>query len=66
LIYTVYGIDKQSDNIGHEAHLGGALAGLLLAIVYRFDLAQENWWLAIILLVVPILLLLIVMKRKKR
>lgn len=66
LIYTVYGIDKQSDNIGHEAHLGGALAGLLLAIIYRFDLAQENWWLAIILLVVPILLLLIVMKRKKR
>ena len=28
----MYGIKAQRDNVGHEAHLGGALAGMLLAI----------------------------------
>lgn len=64
LLYTVYGIDKQSDNIGHEAHLGGALAGLLMAVVFRPDLAMNNWWLALVLLVVPVILLLFVIQRK--
>ena len=29
LIYTIYGMRKQRDNIGHTAHFGGALAGLI-------------------------------------
>lgn len=64
LLYTVYGIDKQSDNIGHEAHLGGALAGLFLAIGFRLDLAIEHWWLVIILTVLPVFLLVVILKRK--
>ena len=34
LIYTIYGIRKQGDNIGHTAHFGGALAGLVATIAF--------------------------------
>lgn len=32
--YSIYGIRSQRDNIGHEAHLGGAVVGLLLALLF--------------------------------
>ena len=34
LVYTVYGMRKQKDNIGHTAHFGGAIAGLLATIAF--------------------------------
>ena len=34
LAYTVYGMRKQRDNIGHTAHFGGAIAGLLATIAF--------------------------------
>ena len=34
ILYTIFGIKSQRDNIGHEAHLGGAIAGLLLTVLY--------------------------------
>lgn len=34
LIYTIYGMKKQRDNIGHTAHFGGAIAGLLATIAF--------------------------------
>ena len=34
MIYTIYGMKKRTGNIGHSAHFGGAIGGLLMAIVY--------------------------------
>ena len=34
LIYTIYGMRKQKDNIGHTAHFGGAISGLLTTIAF--------------------------------
>lgn len=34
LIYTIYGMRKQKDNIGHTAHFGGAISGLLATIAF--------------------------------
>ncbi|MFT4523371.1 MAG: membrane associated rhomboid family serine protease [Bacteroidia bacterium] len=34
ILYTIFGIKKQNDNIGHEAHLGGALTGLVLMAAF--------------------------------
>ena len=31
--YTFYGLKKQNDGIGHSAHLGGAIAGIILTII---------------------------------
>ena len=33
LIYTIFGIRNQWGNIGHEAHLGGVITGLLLTVL---------------------------------
>lgn len=53
LLYTVYGMNKSNDNIGHEAHLGGAIAGVVLAILFHPEIAMQNWWLSLILLAIP-------------
>ncbi len=44
LAYSIYGIRSQRDNIGHEAHLGGALLGMLTAIVARPTALSDNYW----------------------
>lgn len=43
ILISVYGIKSQRDNIGHEAHLGGALIGMLLAVVMEPSALAENW-----------------------
>lgn len=42
LAYSVYGMEKQSDNIGHDAHLGGAFVGLVLACVFIPQIITAN------------------------
>jgi membrane associated rhomboid family serine protease len=59
LLYSVYGMNKQNDNIGHEAHLGGAVAGVLMALVFQPSLAMENWWLTAALLLIPMIIFFI-------
>lgn len=43
VIYTIYGIQSKRDNIGHEAHLGGALAGMLTALLFEPAALFENY-----------------------
>lgn len=38
LVYTFYGINKENDGIGHSAHLGGAISGILLSIILKPEL----------------------------
>ncbi len=33
LIYTLFGMKSQNDSIGHTAHFGGAIAGILITIL---------------------------------
>lgn len=60
ILYSIYGIGKQHDNIGHEAHLGGALAGLLLTLLLEPQVMQTNT-MTIIYLAVPSLVFLIIL-----
>ncbi len=41
--YSVYGIKTNNDNIGHEAHLGGAIIGMLLAVLMHPSALIENY-----------------------
>lgn len=56
LLYSVYGMSKQNDNIGHEAHLGGAITGVILAIVFDPSVATDNIWLTAVLLILPLVI----------
>ena len=40
VLYAIYGIKSNNDNIGHDAHLGGALVGMLMAIMIE---PQAMW-----------------------
>jgi membrane associated rhomboid family serine protease len=43
LLISIYGIKSKSDNIGHEAHLGGALIGLITAVIMRPSSLTNNY-----------------------
>ncbi len=57
VVYSIYGIHSKKSNVGHEAHLGGALVGLLVAVILRPEAALENYW-VILLLAVPCIVFL--------
>lgn len=63
MIYTLYGIKKANDNIGHAAHFAGAITGLIIA-VFLYPLAILQDPIAIIALLIP-LVLFVLMERKK-
>ncbi|OYU83160.1 MAG: rhomboid family intramembrane serine protease [Flavobacterium sp. BFFFF2] len=64
LLYSLYGVHKQSDSIGHGAHFGGAIAGLVLPLLMRPSLFIERFPL-IILLLLPIAFLFYQLKQNK-
>jgi membrane associated rhomboid family serine protease len=57
VVYSLFGIRTGFGNIGHEAHLGGALIGLILGSLFAMHEAQENWIL-ITCLTIPTIALL--------
>ncbi len=62
LLYSIYGMKKSIGNIGHSAHIGGAIGGYVLTIVLFPDVIIENK-LMVILLAIPIVLLLVFEKQ---
>ncbi len=64
LAFSVYAMQKQQGNIGHDAHLGGAAVGLLLAILFEPVLLKINT-LYIGIMVLPLIVLAYLALKKK-
>ncbi|MBU3012277.1 rhomboid family intramembrane serine protease [Polaribacter vadi] len=58
LLYSIYGMKKQVGNVGHAAHLGGAIGGFVLTLILQPILFSTNTTF-IVLLAIPIVLLLL-------
>ncbi len=58
ILITIYGIRSKKTNIGHEAHLGGALAGMLLAIGFYPEVLRTNF-MPILFIAVPSIVFII-------
>ncbi|MFV8281376.1 rhomboid family intramembrane serine protease [Christiangramia marina] len=56
LLYTIYGMKRRTDNIGHDAHFGGATGGYILTMILA-PWVLESHLLMVILLAVPIVIL---------
>ena len=57
MLYSVYGMQKGNDNIGHEAHIGGAILGLLTTLaLYPYLFSAEP--LIIMTMLVPAIIFL--------
>jgi membrane associated rhomboid family serine protease len=57
LIYSIYGMKKQIGNVGHSAHLGGAMGGFVLTLILKPQIFSTHT-LSVVLLAIPIILLL--------
>tara|TARA_R110002049_G_scaffold24588_18_gene87038 strand:- start:734 stop:1390 length:657 start_codon:yes stop_codon:yes gene_type:complete len=58
LLYSIYGMKKQLGNVGHSAHLGGAIGGFAITLMLNPILFSTNK-LMVILLAIPIVLVLL-------
>ena len=58
LLYSIYGMKKQIGNVGHSAHLGGAIGGFAITLLLNPSLFSTNTFM-VSLLAVPIILLLL-------
>jgi len=60
---SIYGIRSRSDNVGHEAHLGGALIGMIIAIIIHPSALVANY-IPILLVTIPsIFFIIFILKR---
>jgi len=62
LLYSIYGMKNRLGNIGHSAHLGGAIGGYTLTLLLYPQVFQENF-LMISIISIPIIFLLIAGKK---
>jgi len=62
LLYSIYGMKNRVGNIGHSAHLGGAIGGFVFTLLLYPQIFQENL-LMISVLSIPILILLLFGKK---
>ena len=61
--FSIYGIKSQRDNIGHEAHLGGAVIGMLLALMFNPGAILVNTWVYIVTLTPVAIFMYLIIKR---
>lgn len=64
LAYSIWGMKSKTDNIGHDAHFGGAVAGYAVTLLYDYNLVFEQT-LTVVLLLIPIIALLVLKKMGK-
>ena len=64
LLYSIYGMRANNDNIGHDAHFGGAVGGYVITLLMLPILLQANT-LMVGLLAIPIIILFILNKTGK-
>lgn len=64
ILYSVYGMKKKLGNIGHTAHLGGAIGGFALTLLVYPEVFLNSTF-TVLILGVPIVLLLLFGNRLK-
>jgi membrane associated rhomboid family serine protease len=65
LAFSIYGMLKNVGNIGHDAHMGGAAVGIIMAVIYtpEYVLSANACYLGI--MVLPLILLAWLVWKKK-
>ncbi len=64
LLYSIYGMKKRLGNIGHDAHIGGAVGGYVLTLVFAPSLFETSLWI-VVLLAIPLIILFLMHKLGK-
>ena len=61
VLYTIYGVKSKRDNIGHEAHLGGLVIGVLIALIMKPEALTYNTFTVLIIILPAIGFILFVL-----
>lgn len=64
LLYSIYGMKSKRDNIGHTAHIGGAIGGYAITLLKEPMLFEEHTFM-VVLLAIPIIILFVMAKMGK-
>ena len=64
LLYSIYGMKSQNDNIGHSAHFGGAVGGYIITLIEQPHLLVDHTMM-VVLLTIPIIVLFIMQRLGK-
>ncbi len=59
VLYAIYGVRSKKDNVGHEAHLGGALIGMVIALI-MVPAAMIYNYIPVLIILVPVLVFIYV------
>jgi membrane associated rhomboid family serine protease len=62
--FSIYGMLKNAGNIGHDAHMGGAAAGIAMALAFAPELLIQNL-MYIGLMIIPLIVLAYIVWKKK-
>ncbi len=64
LLYSIYGMKSQNDNIGHSAHFGGAVGGYVITLIEQPQLLIDHTEM-VVLLTIPIIVLFVLQRLGK-
>jgi membrane associated rhomboid family serine protease len=63
MLISIYGIRSRTGNIGYDSHLGGALIGMVVALLMRPSALVENYVTILIIAVPAIVFIYLIIKR---
>src|SRR5882757_5841119 len=63
VLFSIYGIRSPKNNIGHDAHLGGALVGMILALIMNPSVFIYNYGKILIILVPTVVFIYLIITR---
>ncbi|XUN74613.1 rhomboid family intramembrane serine protease [Nonlabens sp. SCSIO 43208] len=64
MIYSIIGMQRKADNIGHDAHIGGAITGYLITLLYDYNIILDRPFVVGAMLL-PIIAVIILIKMNK-
>ena len=50
LLYTLFGMKSRRDNIGHTAHFGGAIGGIICTLVFDPFVFEKSFYTLILMI----------------
>ncbi|PVD53695.1 rhomboid family intramembrane serine protease [Terrimonas sp.] len=63
VLYSIYGIRSRKTNVGHEAHLGSAITGLLIGILLDPSVLRYNLFPILVILIPSLIFLYVIIKK---
>lgn len=66
ILISLYGLGREESGIGHDAHIGGALAGIIITWIYFPEIIQTKLHLTLLLLVPAVIYTVVIFFRRSK